>query len=191
MNALDMQAHDVQRWNAITSPFRYPELYYQRILRLVEHALSMRGFTWRVIRFAARFRLQRVSVRTGISLPPGVAGPGLSIAHYGSIVVNSNARIGAFCRIHSATNIGVAASGVPTIGDFVYIGPGAVLYGGISVGNGAVIGANSVVNKDVPPGVTVAGAPARIIARRDSSTVVPQWFPNYGNEELTARGYRA
>lgn len=177
----DLMAHDLRKWTFL-SAFRRPEVYYQRLLRRVEYFHGRRDVVSRLIALVAKFRLQRLSVRTGLSFPPGVADEGLSIAHYGSIVVNSRAKIGRFCRIHSATNIGVSGGGVPTIGDYVYIGPGAVVYGDITIGDGVVIGANSVVNRSFPPGVTIAGAPARIIAHRDSSTVMPIWFPNYQDD---------
>jgi serine O-acetyltransferase len=129
---------------------------------------------WRIPnRIYWRIRLHRLSLQTGISIPPGVFGPGLAIAHYGSIVVNSDCRVGANCRIHSGTNIGSTADGVPEIGDDVYIGPGAVIFGPVKVGNRSVIGANAVVNRDVPPSVTVAGAPARIVANRGSDSIHP------------------
>jgi serine O-acetyltransferase len=176
--AADLAAHNLSKWGAL-SPLRRPEVHYQRLMRKVEYFRAQRGVVNRARAIVAKFLLQRASVRTGISFPPGVAGEGLSIAHYGSIVVNSKAHIGKYLRIHSATNIGTSYGGVPTIGDFVYIGPGAVIYGNVRIGNRVVIGANSVVNKDVPDGVTVAGAPARIVSHRDSSTIVPIWFPNY------------
>jgi maltose O-acetyltransferase len=50
-----------------------------------------------------------------------------------------------------------------TIGDDVWIGGGAIILPGITIGNGAIVGAGSVVTHDVPPGVTVAGNPARIV----------------------------
>jgi len=175
--AEDLAAHNLTRWGLLYS-FRKPEVYHQRLMRRVEFLNSKTGIWSKVLRTYAKFRLQRHAVRTGISFPPGVAGPGLSIAHFGSIVVNSKAKIGCYCRIHSATNIGTSGGGVPTIGDYVYIGPGAIIYGDIRVGHRAVIGANAVVNRDVPAGVTVAGAPARVISQRDSASVVPNWFPN-------------
>ena len=52
---------------------------------------------------------------------------------------------------------------VPTICDNVYIGPGSVIIGKITLGEGCVIGANSFVNKDVPSRMVVAGAPAKKI----------------------------
>jgi serine O-acetyltransferase len=176
----DLVAHGLDRWNASLS-IRRPEAYFQRLMRTVEFLERQQGVL-RIVCKYYRYRLQRVSVRTGISFPPHVAGPGLSIAHYGSIVVNSKAKIGSFCRLHSGTNIGTdGTGGVPVIGDFVYIGPGAVIYGAIEVGDGAVIGANAVVNRDVAAGVTVAGSPARVISHRDSSSIMPVWFPDRSN----------
>ena len=174
--AEDLRASGVERWR-FALRFRKPELYYQRILRRVEYCQATPGPLSRVQRFYLRFRLTRLSVRTGITIPPGVFGPGLSIAHYGSIVVHTQARVGAYCRINSATNIGMTKSGVPTLGDFVYIAPGAVIYGGITVGDRVVIGANAVVGRDVEAGVTVAGSPARVINRQDSSSVMPDFVP--------------
>ena len=127
-------------------------------------------------------------VHLGLSIPPNVFGPGLGIAHDGSIVVNSRARVGAWCRINSATNIGMTRSGVPTLGDFVYIAPGAVVYGGITVGDRVVIGANAVVGRDVEAGVTVAGSPARVINRQDSSSVMPDFVPTPASVAAARRG---
>lgn len=175
----DLHGHGIRSWR-LDMIFRRPELYYQRHLRLVEFLQGRNGLMARVLRIPVRFRLQRLSVRTGISVPPGVFGPGLSIAHYGSIVVNSKAKVGRYCRIHSATNIGVAKGKTPIIGDYVYIGPGAVIYGGIKIGDYAVIGANSVVNSDVAPNTTVAGTPARKISDRGSRDIMPAWYESMG-----------
>ena len=91
-------------------------------------------------------------------------GPGLSIAHRGTIVVNSGARVGANCRLHVCVNIGTKAGygeQAPVLGDNVYVGPGAKLYGSIVVGNNVAIGANAVVNKSFPQdNVVLAGVPA-------------------------------
>jgi serine O-acetyltransferase len=174
--AEDLRANGVARWR-FALRFRRPELHYQRLLRRVEYCQASPGPVFRVLRFYLRFRLMQLSVRTGISIPPGVFGPGLSIAHYGSIVVHTKARVGAYCRINSATNIGMTPDGVPTLGDYVYIAPGAVIYGDITIGDRVVIGANAVVGRDVESGVTVAGSPARVISRRDSGSIMPEFVP--------------
>jgi serine O-acetyltransferase len=178
----DLAAHNLDRWR-LSYRYRYPELDYQRRLRLVEYLLTKKGPHYRIARFFARYRLMKASVGTGISIPPGVFGPGLSVAHYGSIVVNSRAQVGPGCRIHSATNIGIGADPTPPrIGRNVYIGPGAVIYGNITIGDNVAIGANAVVNKSVPDNATVVGAPARAINSDGSRSLMPNWFPWYEAE---------
>ena len=78
------------------------------------------------MRCLSKIRLKRISVRLGFSVPLNVFGPGLSIAHYGTIV-------GSFCRIHANTNLGVSAGykEAPRLGNRCYIGPGAILFGDI------------------------------------------------------------
>lgn len=105
----------------------------------------------------------RLATRLGFSIPKNVFGPGLCIVHYGTIVVNPAARIGRNCRIHPSTSIG-DYDGVPTLGDNVYIGPGAKLFGNITIGNNVAIGANAVVNSSFGSNVTIAGVPARVVS---------------------------
>ena len=122
------------------------------------------------------------SIICGFEIPINVFGKGLSIAHKGTIVINGAARIGSNCRVHTCVNIGTlpgTSNVAPTIGNDVYIGPGAKIWGGIRIGNNVLIGANSCVGKDVPDNVCVAGAPAKIIKNKgrleietDSRTVV-------------------
>lgn len=173
----DLRANGLERWT-FDMRFRRPEVYYLRLMRKLEYLLASRGVVARARRSIVRFRFMRTSVITGISIPPGVFGPGLGIAHYGSIVVHSRVRAGAFCRINSATNIGVGSGGgVPTLGDGVYISPGAVIYGEIRIGDRVVIGANAVVGRDVPDDVTVGGVPARVISERNSRSLMPSFVP--------------
>ena len=172
----DLTAAGLSRWTFVQR-FRRPEVHYLRVLRRVEYLLAQPGAVARVQRSWFRWQLMRCSTRLGLTIPPNVFGPGLGIAHYGSIVVHSRAKVGAWCRINSATNIGLSPTGVPTLGDYCYIAPGAVIYGGITVGDRVVIGANAVVGRDVPDGVTVAGAPARVVSRSDSSVMMPDFVP--------------
>lgn len=186
--SLDLQAHGLTRWSPVRAAMR-PEIQFQRSLRRAEWSRNLRGFG-KILYVWHRLRLQRLSVLTGISIPLGVFGPGLSIAHYGSIVVNHDARVGAFCRIHSATNIGSFQNSAPTIGDFVYIGPGSVIYGAVHIGDRAVVGANSVVSKDVPARSTAVGAPSRTLDGKDSTRVMPIWIQGRMNsrDEFSSRG---
>lgn len=110
----------------------------------------------------------RLATRLGFSIPKNVFGPGLCIVHYGTIVVSPLAKIGRNCRIHPSTSIG-DYNGAPNIGDNVYIGPGAKIFGNISIGNNVAIGANSVVNKSFGSNITIAGIPAKEISHRRST----------------------
>ena len=109
----------------------------------------------------------------GFSISINSFGPGLSIAHYGTIVVGSNARIGANCRIHVGVTIGATndEKDATIIGDNVYIGTGAKIIGKIKIADNVAIGANAVVVKDIlEPGITVGGVPAKKISCNDSSS---------------------
>jgi len=126
-----------------------------------------------VLRRAFQLWLRRLSVRLGFSLGPNIFGPGVAIVHYGLLVIDPTTRIGKNCRIHMGAHIGGSAQFVPAedqhkysprIGDNVYIGPGAKLYGPIRIGNNCTIGANSVVTKSFESdGLTLAGIPAKVI----------------------------
>lgn len=61
-----------------------------------------------------------------------------------------------------------------TIGHDVWIGVGATILPGVSVGNGAIIGANSIITKDVPAYAIVAGNPAKVLRKRFSEQIIDQ-----------------
>ena len=96
-------------------------------------------------------------------------GPGLLINH-GHVVIDGTAVIGPLCSIAPFVTIGLDTGGPtadfagPTIGRFVFIGTGAKVLGGITIGNNVRIGANAVVLADVPDDCTAVGVPARTIA---------------------------
>jgi serine O-acetyltransferase len=140
---------------------------FQRLLRKVEYCINCQhSVFFKPIEMFYRARLHYLGIRLGFTISPNNFGPGLSIAHRGTIVVNNRARIGANCRIHTCVNIGEMGEhrGVPTIGDSVYIGPGAKIFGDVVIADHVTIGANAVVNKSfLQPGVTIAGVPARIV----------------------------
>ena len=107
------------------------------------------------------------------TIPINVFEEGLAIVHAGTIVVSGDAKIGKNCRIHVCTNIGRAPSkegtGAPVLGDNVYIGPGAKIFGKIVIGDNTAIGANSVVNSSFPEGnCSIGGAPAKRISDKGS-----------------------
>lgn len=147
---------------------------YQRALRRVEYRMNTRRNPLAVIH--ARWVLRKRGRRMGFSISPNVFGPGLSIAHHGTIAVNGGARVGANCRIHPNTSIGTARGhhdAAPTIGDNAYIAPGARIFGPITLGNDVTVGANAVVHRSWEgDGVTLVGVPARPVASREESLLV-------------------
>ena len=154
----------------------YDEVWkFQRLMRRVEYLSNCKkhkGVLWRLVHKVYSLRFHAQSVRCGFDIPPNVFGPGLSIAHRGTIVVHPNARIGANCRLHVDVVIGTRPGPVdlvPTIGDNCYIGPGAKIFGDVVIGDNTAIGANSVVNRSFAQGnMTIAGAPARQVSEVDS-----------------------
>lgn len=99
-------------------------------------------------------------------------GPGFRLTHAWGTVISPYAVIGANCTVFHGVTIGqkdtIAADGsrssaFPRIGDSCWIGPGAILVGGIHIGDGAIVAGGAVVVRDVPSGSVVAGNPARIV----------------------------
>lgn len=113
-----------------------------------------------------KFRLHILSIKLGWVVPPNTCDAGLCIVHPGTVVINPNARLGKNARIHVCVNIGASNTGAPLIGNDVYIGPGAKIYGGIHIGNKVAIGANSVVNKSCSDNVLLVGVPAKEKSRK-------------------------
>jgi serine O-acetyltransferase len=166
--AADLASNSLEQWRWYDR-YRYPIVHFQRLLRHVEY-LDGRPGPYAVIRAVQLWRLKQLGMKLGFSVPRHVFGPGLSLAHYGSIVVNGNAHVGRNARVHSGVNVGESDGKAPWIGDDVYLGPGAKIFGDIKVGDGAIIGANAVVNRDVPPNVAVGGVPARVIREADAAS---------------------
>ncbi|ADQ18136.1 transferase hexapeptide repeat containing protein [Leadbetterella byssophila DSM 17132] len=109
------------------------------------------------------YRLRRLSYKTGFQIPPNTCGPGLQIWHYGYIIINPNAIIGENATIYPGVEIGEKKGGVPIIGNNVFIGAGAIVFGNLRIGNNSVIAPNAVVISDVPENAIVGGVPAKIL----------------------------
>ena len=90
-------------------------------------------------------------------------GPGLRLYHGMGLVVHEKAVIGKNCALRHCTTLGEKNGSAPVLGDHVDVGCNVVILGAVKVGDGAVIGAGSVVLHDVAPGAVVAGNPARAI----------------------------
>lgn len=158
----------------------YPGLRVLAFHRLA-HALWTSGFL-----FLARFVSEIGRWLSGIEIHPGaVIGKRLFIDHGTGVVIGETAVIGNDVTLYHGVTLGGIAPGSkpqgrrhPVVEDDVIIGAGAQVLGGITVGKGARVGANAVVVKDVPPGVTVVGIPAQVVAAR--TTAQPDFLP-YGS----------
>ena len=147
----------------------YPGLHALWLHR-VSHGLWKRNFksTARILSHFARFL-------TGVEIHPGaVIGRRFFIDHGMGVVIGETAVVGDDVLLyHQVTLGGVSLEKTkrhPTLGNNVLVGMGAKILGPITIGEGTRIGANAVVNKDIPANCTVVGIPGRII-RRDGQRV--------------------
>ena len=133
------------------------------LLHRISHFFYNIGFY-----FTARFIAEISRWITLIEIHPGAKlGKNLFIDHGIGLVIGETAVVGDNCRLYH----GVTLGGVnidpgkrhPTLRDGVLVGAGAQILGDITIGPNSRVGANSVVIRDVPADVTVAGIPAKII----------------------------
>jgi sugar O-acyltransferase (sialic acid O-acetyltransferase NeuD family) len=85
------------------------------------------------------------------------------------VIINLNATIGHDVKLADFVSVmpGVNISGNVSVGEGAFIGSGATILQGLSIGKGAVVGAGAVVTKDVAPGITVVGVPARPMKKKE------------------------
>jgi acetyltransferase-like isoleucine patch superfamily enzyme len=157
--------------------------------------ISACGSVWR----RATARLKGISMGPGVCLSPGCVverfggsiligqdtflGPHVVIYGHGGVEIGDNCLIAAHTCIASANHAippqGVWIRSLPDdprpvrIGNDVWIGFGAIILGGVTIGEGCVIGAGAVVTKDLPAGAIAAGNPARILRYREGVAPPP------------------
>jgi len=119
-------------------------------------------FTRHRVPVFSRLFMRFLGCDIGMALPNTVF-----IPHPQGIVIHSHSRIGCDVVIGHQVTLGGKdfSPAAPCIENGVYIGAGAKILGGVTVGQGAAVGANAVVTKDVPPGAIVVGA-NRILSKR-------------------------
>ncbi len=141
-------------------------LFYFRIATLYSK-YSLLGLLGRIM-------YRKLTFLYGYQIPRRTClGRGLRISHFGPLVINQLAKIGDNCYVSHNVTIGKANrgdyAGCPIIGNRVWIGPGAVIVGGISIGNNVLIAPNSYVNRDIPSNSIVIGNPAIAIANASAT----------------------
>ncbi len=165
---------DIARWIQITAPERTSCEESDNLVWLLKNHPEFRNlFSFRLGRYLS-FLGRLLLVITKLFYKPvdtlrffmPIVGPGLYI-RFGIGTIIGAREIGENCWINPGVTIGYKneQSGLPTIGDNVFIGAGSKILGQITVGDNVIIGANSIVIRDVPSNCTVAGVPARIIKR--------------------------
>src|ERR1700674_3212939 len=117
---------------------------------------------------AGRFVSHLGRVLTGIEIHPGARiGRRLFIDHGMGVVIGETAEIGDDCTLYHGVTLGGTSWNKgkrhPTLGRGVVVGAGAKILGPITIGDGAKVGSNAVVVKDIPAGATVVGVPGRIL----------------------------
>ncbi len=145
--------------------FLYAGFHALAMHRLAHKLYNKKWFTF------ARFISQLSRFFTGIEIHPGAKiGSGLFIDHGMGIVIGETAEIGDNCTIYHGVTLGGTGKDTgkrhPTIGNNVLIGAGAKILGPFKVGDNAMIGANSVVLKEVEADTTVIGIPGRPVKRK-------------------------
>jgi serine O-acetyltransferase len=162
--AADLHANSPHQCWRFWHRYQNPVLAWMRQLRRLEYRTNTkRGYLWKIYLVWARYRFRCASIRLGFSIPPNVFGPGLAIVHWGTIVVNEDARVGASCRVHPGVCLGKKNGKAPVVGDDCYLGPGAKLVGGVVLGDRVAVGANAVVTHSFGDGAVLAGVPAQDI----------------------------
>jgi len=146
-----------------------PGLKFLTVFRLTQHyrrknrLLFYFFFLW-LRRLKFNYGLD-ISYRTKI-------GKGFYIGHFGGVVIHGDVEIGDNCNLSQGVTIGILQRGnkigLPKIGNRVFIGPGAIILGGITVGDDVLIGANAIVTFDVPNFSVVASPLATIISNKGS-----------------------
>jgi len=165
---------------------RWEILLYPGVWALFYHRIAHWLFKGDLF-FLARLVNHFSRMVTAIDIHPGAEiGENFFIDH-GFVVIGETATIGDDVTIYQQVTLGgtnptdgVAGKRHPTIGDGVIIGSGAQVLGPITIGTRARIGANSVVTKDVPPGATMVGIPARstlVAAEQSSRSFLPYGTP--------------
>jgi len=177
----NIMAHDPAArtgWEVLTC---YPGLHAV-VMHRWAHWCWLRELKW-----LGRFIAHVARGLTGIEIHPGaVIGRRVFIDHGFGVVIGETAEVGDDCTIYQGVTLGgtslhKGAKRHPTLESGVIVSAGAKVLGGFTIGEGAKIGSNAVVIKEVPAGATAVGIPARII-RKEAHNV---------REEAAARMFAA
>jgi len=182
----DVQAvfdHDPAAKNVWEIFFAYPGFHARQFHR-VSHTLW--NWHWP---FFPRFISHLGRFCTGIEIHPGAKiGEGFFIDHGMGVVIGETSEIGENVALYQGVTLGgtslLKKKRHPTLGNDVVVGAGSKLIGAINIGDGAKIGAGSVVVTSVPPHTTVVGVPGRVVEVRNPDTETVEKLPDPVWEKL-------
>ena len=119
-------------------------------------------------------RLMKLQMKYAIHVPINCFGKGLQVMHVGPCAMNGDCAVGENCHVNLYSALawsGGKNEGVPTLGDNITIGLGAIIQGGITLADNITIGSGALVNKSfLEPGINIAGVPARKVGENHTET---------------------
>jgi len=141
---------------------------YPGVHAMIFYRMNNRLWNWN-IRWLARFFSSMARLFTGIEIHPGATiGRRFFIDHGMGVVIGETTTIGDDCTLYHGVTLGGTSwdkgKRHPTLGNDVVVGAGAKVLGPITLADGARVGSNAVVVKDVPESCTVVGIPGRVIS---------------------------
>lgn len=158
--AADLLAHGITHWRW-THRLTDRVVHYQRLRRRAEY-WRLSSSPWLASTWGAwlAFRTVRLGQVLGFSIPLGTVGPGLRIAHVGTVVVHVDARIGRDCTLSQGVTVGEANGRVARLGDGCHLAPNSVVLGAV-LGDRVGVWSGAVVTHDFGDDVSLRGIPAR------------------------------
>jgi len=147
----------------LTKGFKF--VFWLRVSKYFEANVFIKWLPKLIHMYYKNSLVSDISYRTDI-------GFGFCLYHVFGTAFGHNVKIGNNVTLTQGVTIGDIRGESPTLGDNVYVGPGACVLGGISIGDNVVIGANAVVTKDVPDNAVVVGNPSKIISYNGSANTI-------------------
>ncbi len=182
----------VEERDSACNELSVPFLYFKGFHALQTHRIA--HWLWNKGRESlALFFQNRMSVEFGVDIHPAARlGHGIMLDHATGVVIGETAVVGNNVSILQSVTLGGTGKDEgdrhPKIGDGVLISAGAKILGNIRVGEGAKVGAGSVVLADVPPHTTVAGVPAKVVGRPASEQPALEMDHDFCCDEQAAVG---